>query len=319
MMDDSGPALTDECVREAIDFRKAMLRVGRDLDKRSKGDWWFEPWQPAQVNGTPFEEVATEELATSSDAWTLKPTDDWHGFGDLGEKYCMLDPIKVTTLTPGMAPDGSLEERGIPAALVTSFLDSQGILVEKTEPYSILTLFTVGTTKGKWGSLVAGFMRFKELYDANAALATTLPGLVADHPERYASMGLKDLADEMHAAMRRHNILEMLDTAFNDLPEPALSPRAAFAKLVRGEVEEIPVSEASGRIVAVQIVPYPPGIPLLMPGERFSPSQPAVRDYLLGLEAFDKEFPGFEHHTHGVEMKTGDDGEKYYALYCLKE
>lgn len=319
MMDDSGVFLTDESICEAIDFRKAMVRVGRDLQKRAPDDWWFEPWQPDQVEGKPFVDLDTEFLATSKDAWVLKPSDDWHGFGDLGDNYCMLDPIKVTTLTPGMAADGTLEERGIPATLVTSVLDSQGILVEKTEPYSILTLFTVGTTKGKWGSLVAGFMCFKELYDANAPLATTLPGLAADHPERYQAMGLRDLADEMHTAMRKHNILEILDAAFNDLPEPALSPREAFAKVVRGEVEEIPVSEAEGRIVAVQIVPYPPGIPLLMPGERFSKSQPAVRDYLLGLEAFDKEFPGFEHHTHGVEMKAGVNGEPYYALYCLKE
>lgn len=319
MMDDSGTSLTDESICEAIDFRKAMLRIGRDLHERDANDWWFEPWQADQVGGTPFVDLDTEFLASSKDAWVLKPNDDWHGFGDLGDKYCMLDPIKVTTLTPGMAPDGTLEERGIPAALVTSVLDSQGILVEKTEPYSILTLFTVGTTRGKWGSLVAGFMRFKELYDDNASLSTTLPGLVADHPERYGAMGLRDLADEMHAAMRKHDILGVLDTAFNDLPEPALSPREAFAKLVRGEVEEIPVSEAEGRIVAVQIVPYPPGIPLLMPGERFSKSQPAVRDYLLGLEAFDLEFPGFEHHTHGVEMKTGENGERFYALYCLKE
>jgi len=319
MMDDAGPSLTDESIREAISFRKAMVRTGQELRKRTPGDWWFQPWQPDQVDNKPFLEVETDVLATSPEAWILKPDDEWHGFGDLGDSYSMLDPIKVTTLTPGIAADGSLEEEGIPATLVTRVLDSQGILVEKTEPYSILTLFTVGTTKGKWGSLVAGFMHFKELYDSNAPLATTLPGLVADYPKRYGDMGLRDLANEMHSAMRKHNILEILDSAFNDLPDPVLSPRAAFAKLVRGEVEEIPVSEAEGRIVAVQIVPYPPGIPLLMPGERFSKSKPAVREYLLGLEAFDREFPGFEHDTHGVEVKTDKDGKGYYALYCLKE
>ena len=143
--------------------------------------------------------------------------------------------------------------------------------------------------------------------------------LVEKYPERYGQMGLRELADQMHDAMGKHDILGILDRAFNDLPEPALSPREAFAKLVRGEVEEIPVSEAEGRIVAVQVVPYPPGIPLLMPGERFSKESPAVREYLLGLEAFDQQFPGFEHHNHGVEMKTGEDGKGYYALYCLKE
>ena len=39
-------------------------------------------------------------------------------------------------------------------------------------------------------------------------------------------------------------------------------------KLVRGEVEHVPVSKAGNRIVATGIFPYPPGIPVLAPGER---------------------------------------------------
>jgi len=319
MMDDAGPALTEECIREAIDFRKAMLRVGRDLQARKKGDWWFEPWQPRKVGGKPFLDVDTDVLARSSEAWLLKPGEEWHGFGDLGPSYCMLDPIKVTTLTPGVGADGTLQPTGIPAAIVTAVLDTQGIVVEKTEPYSILTLFSVGITKGKWGSLVAGFMRFKELYDANAPLAVALPDLVDAYPDRYASMGLRDLADQMHAAIGEHDILGNLDHAFGNLPEPVLSPRDTYARMVRGEVEQVAAAELKGRILAVQVVPYPPGIPLLMPGERFDDQTRAVGDYLLGLEAFDRKFPGFTHDTHGVEVKTDAAGQPYYALYCLKD
>ncbi len=70
-------------------------------------------------------------------------------------------------------------------------------------------------------------------------------------------------------------------------------------------------------MLAVQVVPYPPGIPLLMPGERFGDATRAVGDFLLGLEAFDAKFPGFGHDTHGVEVKTDESGRPYYALYCL--
>ena len=318
MMDDAGPALTAECIREAVDFRKAMLRIGRDLDHRKSGDWWFQSWQADEVAGKAFLEADPELLATSSDAWLLRPGQGWHGFGDLGSRYCMLDPIKVTTLTPGIGPDGALEKEGIPAAIVTAFLATQGIVVEKTEPYSILTLFSIGITRGKWGSLVAAFMRFKELYDANAPLAKALPGLVADHPERYGRLGLRELAAEMHAAIREHNFLGNLDGAFSNLPEPVLTPRETFARLVHREVEQVPAAKLRGRILAVQVVPYPPGIPLLMPGERFGEATRAVGDFLLGLEAFDARFPGFGHDTHGVEVKTDDSGRPYYALYCLR-
>ena len=296
-----------------------MLRIGRDLAKRKSGDWWFQTWQTEEVGSKSFLDADADRLATSSDAWLLKPKQAWHGFGDLGAKYCMLDPIKVTTLTPGIGANGKPTKEGIPASIVSAFLDTQGSVVEKTEPYSILTLFSIGITRGKWGSLVAALMRFKELYDANAPLGKALPGLVDAHPERYAKLGLRDLASEMHAAIREHDILGSLDSAFSNLPEAVLTPRETFARLVHREVEQVPAAKLEGRILAVQVVPYPPGIPLLMPGERFDKKTRGVGDFLLGLEAFDAEFPGFGHHTHGVEVKTDKSGRSYYALYCLKE
>jgi arginine decarboxylase len=318
MMDDAGPALTDECIREAIDFRRAMLRLGGELRERKADDWWFEAWQADEADANSFLDADADLLATSSDAWLLKPGANWHGFGDLGPRYCMLDPIKVTTLTPGIGRDGKIQAHGIPAAIVTKFLATLGIVVEKTEPYSILTLFSVGITKGKWGSLVAGLMQFKELYDRNAPLAEALPDLVAGHRERYGALGLRDLAGEMHAAIRKLRILESLDGAFSNLPEAVLTPRETYGRLVHGEVEQVPAAKLEGRILAVQVVPYPPGIPLLMPGERFGKDTRAVGDFLLGLESFDASFPGFGHDTHGVEVKTDQSGRPYYALYCLR-
>jgi arginine decarboxylase len=56
-------------------------------------------------------------------------------------------------------------------------------------------------------------------------------------------------------------------------------PREAFF----GNVEAVPAEEASGRISAEQITPYPPGIPAVVPGERLND---AVIDYLRsGLDA----------------------------------
>ena len=49
-------------------------------------------------------------------------------------------------------------------------------------------------------------------------------------------------------------------------PETVLSPREAFF----AAEESVPLAQASGRIAAEAITPYPPGIPLVMPGERLS-------------------------------------------------
>lgn len=66
--------------------------------------------------------------------------------------------------------------------------------------------------------------------------------------------------------------------------------------------------------VATGVVPYPPGIPLLMPGENAGAADGPILGYLKALQAFDRDFPGFGHDTHGVEIRDGT----YYVL-CIKK
>jgi len=318
MMDDAGEYLTDESIDEAISFRQAMVRITEQIAQRNAADWWFGVWQPDEVDGTPFAEVERERLHRS-DAWVLKPNAPWHGFGDLGENYCMLDPIKVTLLTPGLDSQGHPQVRGIPAPLVSSFLSSCGTVVEKTEPYSILVLFSIGITKGKWGSLVAAMMEFKKRYDANAPLEEVMPELVAAYPGIYEGVGLQDLAQRMHEEIARSGLLRNMDQAFTLLPDQVSTPRAAYAKLVKGEIEQIAVRDLQDRIVAVQIVPYPPGIPLVMPGEAVAADKRAIIDYLLAMEQFDARFPGFEHDNHGIEIERDASSELTYKVYVVKK
>jgi lysine decarboxylase/arginine decarboxylase len=96
------------------------------------------------------------------------------------------------------------------------------------------------------------------------------------------------------------------------LPHPDLSPVRAYERLVRGEVEQVPLDQLAGRTVATGVVPYPPGIPLLMPGENAGAADGPVLGYLKALEAYDLRFPGFTHDTHGVEVEGG-----FYRVYCL--
>jgi len=317
MMDDAGGYLTDESIDEAIAFRQAMARLSEEIRERDANDWWFGVWQPDEINGIPFAELDPEVLH-HSEAWILKPDANWHGFGDLGADYCMLDPIKATVLTPGQTLTGEMENSGIPAPLVSSFLSSRGIVVEKTEPYSILVLFSLGVTKGKWGSLIAGLMEFKKHYESNTSLEQVLPELVQSHAERYGNMGLKDLAEAMHQDMVSTQMLGNMDAAYTLLPEPVASPRSAYARLVKGEIEQIAVRDMLDRTVAVQIVPYPPGIPLMMPGEKAGTDNKAIIDYLLAMERFDGHFPGFEHDNHGVEIERDSQGQLIYKVYVIK-
>jgi lysine decarboxylase/arginine decarboxylase len=302
--------LTREAIDEAVAFRKTLARAAAD----AAPDWFFSCWQPDRVEGIPFEEAPSELLAGSPKAWELRRGERWHGFDGLPDGYAMLDPVKVTVLTPGIAADGTLEELGIPACLVSAYLaEHASIVVEKTQDYSILFLFSMGVTRGKWGSLVTSLHDFKRDFDRNLPLRDALPALVRAQPERYGDLGLADLARELHESMRETGQMRELHDAFSTLPEQAVLPADAYTRVVRGTVESVPLEELHDRTVAVGVVPYPPGIPLLMPGERTGGSNDPWLGYLAALQAFDRRFPGFEHDTHGVEVVDGT-----YTVLCLR-
>ena len=200
-----------------------------------------------------------------------------------------------------------LEDWGIPAPLLTAYLDEHAsIVAEKTQDFSVLFLFSMGVTKGKWGSLLTTLCDFKRDYDRNAPLSRVLPAVVAGAPRVYGSMGLADLAREMHETLGETGQLDALHAAFGTLPTPELKNADAFAHVVHGTVEQVTLAAAAGRTTAVGVVPYPPGIPLLMPGENCgAPDGPHIA-YLNALQEFDRRFPGFEHALHGVGRNDGD-------------
>jgi len=169
-----------------------------------------------------------------------------------------------------------------------------------------LFLFSIGVTRGKWGSLVNALLDFKRDYDANAPLARTMPVFTQSNPVAYGALGLRELAKAMFAAMRRTRIPELLQEAYNFLPEPAMTPAAAYDLLVRGEGRGEVLAGLSGGVAATSIVPYPPGIPLVMPGESLGAVDGPVLGYLAALQEFDRLFPAFAHDTHGIEAVDGE-------------
>ena len=229
----------------------------------------------------------------------------------------MLDPLKVTVASPGISIDGKLAEWGIPASIVTKYLMTKGIVVEKTGHYSWLILFSIGITKGKSGTLLAEMLNFKRLFDANAPLEEVLPELAEAYPDRYGPMGIKDLCLQMHGHLKENRIVDFMLDSFSVLPEQEMIPADAYSELVKGNVEFVRLKDIMNRIPAVMVVPYPPGIPIIMPGEQFTRKTKIIIDYLKLVENFELEFPGFEGDIHGVE-RVEEKGRKLFQIYCLK-
>ena len=318
MMDGrAGYSLTQEAIQEAVDFRQTVGRIRRTFQE--KGDWFFKPWNAEKVKDPKtgrkidFEDAPADMLCTQQDPWVMHPTDKWHGFDNMAPNWCMLDPVKVSLLAPGLRDDGEIEETGVPAALVNAFFTRFGIVPTRVTDFQIMFLFSIGITKGKWGTLVMNLLAFKRHYDANSKVADVLPELAAQHGERYRNIGLRDLGDQMLEYIRINRPGELLNRAYETLPTPDLTPREAYGRIVSNDVEHVSVDALAHRTAANGVMPYPPGIPMLMSGENFGDDDGPQIGYLRGLAAWDRQFPGFEHVTEGAEAVDGT-----YHVLCVR-
>ena len=296
-----GPALVEESIAESLDFRRAMRKVDQEFGK----DWWFTVWGP--------DELPAEGIGQSAD-WVLKAGDKWHGFGPLADGFNLLDPIKCTLITPGLDMSGKFAETGIPAAIVTKFLAEHGVVVEKTGLYSFFIMFTIGITKGRWNTLLTALQQFKDDYDRNAPMWRILPEFCAAHA-RYERMGLGDLCQMIHEMYAKGDIARLTTDMYLSDIVPAMKPSDAFAHIARRRTERVGIDELEGRITTSLLTPYPPGIPLLIPGERFNKK---ICDYLRFTREFNAAFPGFDTDVHGLVEDDAPGQARRYYVDCVR-
>ena len=297
-----GRALVEESIDESLDFRRAMRKVDAEYGK----DWWFKVWGPEKL-------VAEGTVGTSSD-WMLKSNAKWHGFGNLAEGFNLLDPIKCTLITPGLDMSGRFAKTGIPAAIVTKYLVDHGVVVEKTGLYSFFIMFTIGITKGRWNTLLTALQQFKDDFDRNQPCWKVMPEFTAAHP-KYERVGLRELSQSIHEFYAKDDIARLVTDMYTDQIEPAMKPSDAFACIAHGKTERVGIDHLEGRISTTLLTPYPPGIPLLIPGEKFNRR---IVDYLRFTRSFNKAFPGFDTDVHGlmsmVELEgVGVENGKYFV------
>ena len=299
-----GTALVEESILEALDFRRAMRKVDDEYGK----DWWFKVWGPDQL---------VEDGIGRAEDWIIKAegrTAKWHGFGKLADGFNMLDPIKATIVTPGLDLNGLFDQQGIPASIVTKFLSEHGVIVEKTGLYSFFIMFTIGITKGRWNSLLTALQQFKDDYDRNQHLWRVLPEFCQKH-RTYERMGLKDLCQHVHSLYAKHDVARLTTEMYLSDLTPAMKPSDAYAQIAHRNTERVPIDALEGRITTSLVTPYPPGIPLLIPGEVFNRK---IIDYLKFSREFNTQCPGFESDIHGlVEEKDAQAVTHYYAD-CVK-
>ncbi len=296
-----GTALVEESILESMEFRRAMRKIDKDWGR----DWWFQVWGPPKL--------APEGIGKRDD-WILTANDKWHGFGDLAPGFNMLDPIKSTIITPGLDVTGKFAKTGIPAAIVTKYLAEHGVVVEKTSLYSFFIMFTIGITKGRWNTLLTALQQFKDDYDKNAPMWRVLPEF-SKHQPKYERMGLRDLSQAIHETYAKGDIARLTTEMYLSDLQPAMKPSEAFARIAHRDTERVPIEELEGRITSAMLTPYPPGIPLLIPGERFNRR---IVEYLRFVQEFNARFPGFDTDVHGLVENETEGFRRSYYVDCVR-
>jgi arginine decarboxylase len=93
-----------------------------------------------------------------------------------------------------------------------------------------------------------------------------------------------------------------------------MKPSDAYAYIAHRKTERVEIDELEGRITTSLVTPYPPGIPLLIPGEVFNKK---IVDYLKFSREFNAQCPGFETDIHGLVETEGADGKLRYYADCV--
>jgi ornithine decarboxylase len=314
--DEAGRVLWDDAIKLGIEARKTVRRRFCGL---------LDPFVPGVVTyegrDTRWEDVPTDVLAREQTFWELTPGSAWHGYRHLGPGSAMVDPTKLMLTTAGIDHEtGEYEDMGIPATVLANFLRENTVIPEKNDLNSILFLMTPAIAEGKMAMLMAALERFKALYEADAPLPHLLPRLAAKHAGRYAGYTTRRLCQEMHDFYRERDVKELQRLCFRyeSFPEQAMTAREATDRLVGGDVDFVAMSEARSRIAATLALIYPPGIGIVVPGERYDHAAEPMIQYFLTFEEGCNRFPGFSYEVQGVYQVPEGERVRFYT-YVVKE
>src|SRR5688572_25620901 len=326
----AGEMMWDRCIGLGIEVRKKLREFGVSYANNGltrEEQWFFDPFVPdvvtirgspftADVTDVPWEDLPTDVLRREQQCWTFQPGSRWHGYGGVVDGYGMVDPNKLTLLTPGIDRlTGNYLDFGVPATVVANYLREQRVIPEKCDLNSILFLMTPAEDESKLNTLIAKLVKFKNLWDQDAPLSDVLPTLCANHRERYAGYSLRQVCNEMHAFYRTANVKELQRLCFraSSFPELAMSPEAAYEALVANEVDYVPLETIKGRVAATLALIYPPGIGVVVPGERWDDHAQPMLEYFMAFQESFNRFPGFNYEVQGVYQERIDGRIKFYT------
>jgi ornithine decarboxylase len=124
----------------------------------------------------------------------------------------------------------------------------------------------------------------------------------------------------MHDFYCKANVKELQKQCFraSSFPELAMPPQEAYRKLVGNDVDYVALEDVKGRISATLALIYPPGIGVVLPGERWDERAQPMLDYFLAFQDSFNRFPGFNYEVQGVYQERVN-GRIRFHTYVVQE
>ncbi len=293
-----------DTLRMGIEWRQKLL-------KQSK---LFKPLVPDN-----FAEIPTADLMNEAKYWNMSQDDDWHGFRKMGSGEAMIDPLKITVKTPGIdVKNAKYEETGIPGAVVAEFLMENHIIRAKNDLNSLLFLLTPGDSQEELDTLLDAFLKFEKYYDEDAFVKDVLPFLYQEYPERYHGYTLKQLCQEMHEYYKENKTFVLQQELFAkpNMQNYQMTPAEADQLFKKDQTELVDLEDVVGRTAAEGALPYPPGVFIVAPGEKWGEID---QKYFEVLAHAIEKFPGFVPEIQGVYLEPQEDGSIKVQAEVIKD
>lgn len=282
-----GRELWQKTAITATELKKSILKHCRLL----------RPFTAPMVRAASWEAHPTEEILSDPAFFAISPKDSWHGFSHIAENLYLTDPCKVL-LTTGP----------LPAPLLSHWLERRHVTVEKSDFHTLLFLIEPSDRQEKCERLLSLFEECETAYEANAPMSSFAPDVTCLPGE-----GLKDYSLRCMDFLEKEQASRLSQTLFAEdhFPKAALTGRSAHQAFLKGARERVPLPKAKGRVSLEMILPYPPGITVLEPGEVWTDE---VVSYFLFLQKYKSAFPDFSPEILGVH---GNGNDAY--VWVLKE
>lgn len=293
-----------ETLRMGIEWRKKLL-------KQSK---LFKP-----LVSDNFAEIPTANLMDDAKYWSMSKNDDWHGFRKMGNGEAMIDPLKITVRTPGIdVKNAKYEKTGIPGAVVAEFLMENHIIRAKNDLNSLLFLLTPGDSQEELDTLLNAFLKFEQYYYEDALVKDVLPVLYQAYPERYHGYTLKQLCQEMHEYYKENKTFVLQQKLFvkPNMQNYQMTPAEADQLFKKDQTELVDLEDVVGRTAAEGALPYPPGVFIVAPGEKW---EEIDQKYFEVLAHAIEKFPGFVPEIQGVYLEPQKEGNIKVQVEVVKD